>query len=318
MGIGDKIDSLLVRCAGRMLRARGMFSSYFGRWRWHFTKLENMGLHVLPVHCYTPIPDSRTLPPSLWEKPSELVGLKLDTAKALTVLAEIGAFRDEYAAFPVNSSSDPTQYYYANGAYGPGDAEVLYGMIRRLKPNRIIEIGSGNTTLIISSAILKNRAEGYLCDFTAIEPYPKTMLRGKIAGLTQLVEKPLQEVPLEAFAQLGENDILFIDSTHIARIGSDVCYELLEIVPRLAKGVYVHVHDIYLPAQYPKRFIVEARFFWNEQYLLHAFLAFNDSFEVVWPGQLMHLRHSDELAEAFPAYAQERPAHGNFWMKRVK
>ena len=318
MGFGNLIDRMCVRWGARLLRARGKFDTYFARWRWYFTELERLGLHVMPVHYYTPIPDTRALSDSLWEQTSELVGLRIGTSTALAVLNEIKAFRSEYSAFPLDANGDPGQYHYRNEAYGPGDAETLYGMVRRLKPTRVIEIGSGNSTLVISSALERNRAEGHRHEFTAIEPYPLPMLRGRIPGLTRLIEKPLQQVPMSEFAALGENDILFIDSTHVARIGSDVCYEFLEIVPRLARGVYVHVHDVFLPREYPKNWIVEHRFFWNEQYVLQAFLAFNDSFEVVWPGYMMHLKHPAELAEAYPAYRAEPTPFSGFWMKRVK
>ena len=114
------------------------------------------------------------------------------------------------------------------------------------------------------------------------------------------------------------HDILFIDSSHVLRIGGDVQYEYLEILPRLARGVIVHSHDIFLPAEYPRHWVLEEHKFWTEQYLLQAFLAFNDSFEVLWAGSYMHLKHPEKLEEAFSSYKRERTLPGSFWMRKVK
>jgi hypothetical protein len=114
---------------------------------------------------------------------------------------------------------------------------------------------------------------------------------------------------------LGENDILFIDSTHVLRIGSDVQYEFLEVLPRLRPGVYVHIHDIFMPAEYPEAWVRREHRFWTEQYLLQAFLCYNGAFEVIWAGSYMHLKHPDELAAAFASYGPGRHP-GSFWIRR--
>jgi hypothetical protein len=171
-----------------------------------------------------------------------------------------------------------------------------------------------------AAALLKNAAEepGHSpCDFTAIEPHPAPDIRAGFPGLTRLLERRAQDVPLETFGALGENDVLFIDSSHVLAIGSDVQYEFLEIIPRLRPGVLVHVHDIFLPAEYPKRWVVDGRF-WDEQYLLQAFLAFNNSFEVLWAGHWMHLTHPEQLRAAFSTYDPAKAAPGSFWMRRVR
>jgi hypothetical protein len=151
----------------------------------------------------------------------------------------------------------------------------------------------------------------------AIEPYPNAVLSAGVPGV-QLRAVPLEAVPLQDFAALGENDILFIDSTHVLRIGGDVQYEILELLPRLRPGVNVHVHDIFLPAEYPRRWVMEHRRFWTEQYVLQAFLAFNDAFRITWGSGFMHLRHPDLLAEAFPSYRRPEIGPGSLWMRRVR
>jgi len=119
------------------------------------------------------------------------------------------------------------------------------------------------------------------------------------------------------FGKLKENDILFIDSSHVLKIGSDVQYEYLDILPRLSKGVIVHVHDIFLPAEYPKEWVLKDYIFWTEQYLLQAFLAFNDSFEVLWAGHYMHLKYPNKLEDAF-SYKRDERLPGSFWMRKIK
>jgi hypothetical protein len=133
----------------------------------------------------------------------------------------------------------------------------------------------------------------------------------------QLLRQPVQEVDLATFDQLAAGDVLFIDSSHVLATGSDVAFEYLTLLPRLAVGVNVHIHDIFLPAEYPARWLLEERWFPNEQYLLQVFLAFNSAFEVLWAGQYLALEHPDVLRETFPSFDPTRVRPGAFWIKRV-
>jgi len=119
------------------------------------------------------------------------------------------------------------------------------------------------------------------------------------------------------FKKLKENDILFIDSSHILKIESDVKYEYLEILPRLNKGTLVHIHDIFLPAEYPKKWIMKNYRFWNEQYLLQAFLAFNEAFDVLWGGNIMNISYSEKLEAAFKSYKKGKSRPGSFWIQKL-
>jgi len=193
-------------------------------------------------------------------------------------------------------------------------------MIRHFKPKKIFEIGSGNSTYLSAHAILKNKEEDndYECELVAIEPYPNDILKAGFPGLSKLIPKKAQDIPLSEFKKLLENDILFIDSSHVLKIGSDVQYEYLEILPRLNKGVIIHVHDIFLPTEYPKEWVLKDYRFWTEQYLLQAFLAFNNSFEVLWAGSYMHLRYPDKLEEVFSSYKRDERWPGSFWIRKIK
>ena len=192
-------------------------------------------------------------------------------------------------------------------------------MIRHFKPKRIFEIGSGNSTYLSAQAVLKDKEDnGHKCELIAVEPYPNDVLKAGFPGLSELISTKIQDIPLSEFNKLKENDILFIDSSHVLKIGSDVQYEYLEILPRLNKGVIVHLHDIFLPAEYPREWVLKDYRFWTEQYLLQAFLAFNDNFEVLWAGSYIHLKHPDKLEAAFSSYKRDERLPGSFWIRKIK
>lgn len=285
-----------------LLARHKLFSKSFGLW-------ERLGFHVVPVHYYQPIPDTRQLPEKTWSKQSEMPGVNLDLAAQVKRLrAYHERYAAEYDAFPREPTADPDQFYLNNVSYRSVDAEILYCLIRDLKPRRIYEVGSGFTTKLSAQAILKNRQEEprYDGELVAFEPYPVAWLERGFAGLARLEKQKVQDVPLKTWQELEKNDILFIDSSHVVSIGSDVVHEVLEILPRLAKGVVVHVHDIFFPKELPRQWVMEERRFWDEQYLIQAFLAFNESFRVLWAGHAMHVTHPDELAKAIASY-RDRP-----------
>ena len=134
----------------------------------------------------------------------------------------------------------------------------------------------------------------------------------------------MQDLPLEIFAPLEAGDVLFVDSSHVLAIGSDVQHLVLRVLPRLSPGVVVHFHDIFLPAEYPREWVLERFRFWNEQYALHAFLAFNDAYRVLWAGHFLHLTQPDALRRAFSGYrsaavVRGRPSlPGSFWIRRAR
>jgi hypothetical protein len=218
----------------------------------------------------------------------------------------------------MNETSIPYQYYVSNPAFGSIDGEILYCVIRYFKPRKIIEVGSGYSTCLSAQAILKNQEEddSYKCELVAIEPFPNNVLKTGFPGLSELVPKPVQEIPLSAFEGLTQNDILFIDSSHVLRTGGDVQYEYLEILPRLNKGVIVQIHDIRFPEDYPKHMLKQNRFY-TEQYLLQAFLAFNNTFEVLWSGHYMQLNHPGKLDTAFSRHRQFKQGD-SFWMRKIR
>src|ERR1041385_9485479 len=182
-------------------------------------------------------------------------------------------------------------------------------MVRHFQPRLIIEVGSGFSSLALGEAASKNGFAPIIC----IEPFPRDFLRSGFPGLQTLIEKNVQEINLEFFSQLESGDILFIDSSHTVRIGGDVNYLFLEVLPHLKPGVIVHVHDIFFPFEYPRKWAMEQRRFWTEQYLLQAFLAFNGEFEVLVGAQYLLAHWSEQVRATFP----NSPAlkGGSFWMQ---
>jgi hypothetical protein len=266
---------------------------------------------VTPVHFYQPIPDTQSLADTLWKCPSDLPGLQINDATQLEFLQKIfPKFRDEYEQFPIISPQDESGFYVNNRPFGRVDALVAYCMIRHFKPRLIIEVGSGFSSLILGKATEKNEASGLIC----IDPLPRDFIRKGFPGLQSLIEKRVQDIELEFFSQLKLGDVLFIDSSHTVKIGGDVNYLFLEVLPRLAPGVIVHVHDVFLPFEYRRDWILEEHRFWTEQYLLQAFLAFNSEFEVLVANSYLKHYHEEDLKAAFPTLS--RWESGSFWIRR--
>lgn len=281
---------------------------------------QSLGVHIVPNHFYEPVPDTRKLNDELWDSKQNVTGIDFNVDKQKELLAIFAReYKSEYDAFPKQPTEIPYEFYLRNGTFETVDCEILYSMVRYHKPPKIIEIGSGFSTFVTAQTIRKNQEidPDYECEFISIEPFPNDILKGGIPGLSRLIEKDLQEIPISEFTSLGENDILFIDSSHVLTIGSDVHYEYLEIVPQLQKGVIVHVHDIHLPNEYPKEWVFGMRRFWTEQYLLQAFISYNDSFEILWAGSYMAVNYQDLLSSAFASFS-EGGTPGSFWFRRVK
>jgi hypothetical protein len=301
----------------RLLRQPGLFEVW-----------QRKGLHVLPVGYYSPVPDTRELTDAQWRLRDALPGVDMRESDMVARLERFAAaYGSDFARFPFDrpaAPSTPHAYHRHNGYFESVDGFALYGMIREHRPRRIIEIGSGHSTRLMVHAIEAARAQhpGYECELTTIDPVGGEDLRGALPPSARQIVKPVQEVPLDEFARLQAGDVLFIDSSHVLRLGSDVQYEMLEILPRVAPGVLVHVHDVFFPGEYPREWVLERHNFWNEQYILHAFLMFNSAFEVLWCSNWLRVRHEQRLLAAVPGYPEQaaEPVGGgtSFWMRRAR
>jgi len=214
-------------------------------------------------------------------------------------------FRGEYETLP--AEPPPGQRWPFRGT----DVLVAYCMVRHFQPRRIIEVGSGFSSLVLGQAAAKNKNSSLIC----IDPFPGEFLRnGNIPALQSLIETKVQDLDVEFFSQLAPGDILFIDSSHAVKIGGDVNYLFLEVLPRLNLGVIVHVHDIFFPFEYRRHWVLNEFRFWTEQYLLQAFLTFNSEFEVLLANYYLSRYHQEHLRAAFPDLS--RWIGGSFWMRR--
>jgi predicted O-methyltransferase YrrM len=299
----DKVAQLLAQILPRYVNPT-LYSKYFRMW-------EEQGVHLTPVRYDQPIPDTRELTDDVWAKPSQLLGLEMNEAMQLDLLKErFPYYRSEYEALPTAPTAKPYEFHLNNNMFDGTDALVLYCMIRDFKPSRILEVGSGFSSRVSAQAALKNGQTELIC----IEPYPDDILKKGFPGLTSLITKKVQEIETDYFEELGAGDILFVDSSHVVKIGSDVNYLFLEILPRLKPGVLVHFHDIFLPMEYRRDWVLDKSRFWTEQYLLQAFLSCNSAYEVLLCNSYLGFKHRDEMQTTFP----KSPwwGGGSFWMRR--
>ncbi|MEJ0075829.1 MAG: class I SAM-dependent methyltransferase [Alphaproteobacteria bacterium] len=274
------------------------------------------GLFVAPGHYYSPIVDPvaaekylKTIDHSV----TNLPGINIDRPKMVSLWHELLPFLTT-APFP-DQKSDAFHYFFDNPSYSWGDGSVLHAMLRYFKPKRLIEIGSG-----YSSVCSFDTVERYLdsrAQLTFVEPYAGLLkaVLGEAAARVQIIEKPVQEVPLELFQELEAGDVLFIDSTHVLRTGSDVCFELLEVLPRLARGVIVHFHDMFWPFEYPSEWVVKENRSWNELYAVRAFLINNSNWNILFFNNYLAWLEQDMIERTFPAFL--RNSGGALWLQRA-
>ena len=271
-------------------------------------------MHVVANNFESPIPDTRELD-AAYQRGSDLVGIDLREDEQVALVDELSKFRRELDSLPRYPTDDPAQFHFGNDRFDGIDACLLWCLVRHVQPGRVVEVGSGLSTLLAAQALRRNRDEGGReGQLLAVEPYPPPLLDIGALEVASLREEPVQNVALSTFTDLGPDDILFIDSSHVLKTGSDVQYLYLEVLPRLAPGVVVHVHDIFLPWEYPREWLTKASRFWNEQYLLQAFLIFNRRFEVLWASTLMNAKDPDRLRRVFGV---DRTEGGSFWMRVV-
>ena len=279
--------------------------------------LEKFGVHVTPVSYYSPIPELLDLRnrDADWATPSSMAGINLNLQAHIELLNAFSEFKDE-VAFPDDSAGcSQFDFHFNNGTFETVDAELLDYMIRHFSPSRIVEIGSGRSTLI-SARACRNRTDLSI-EVTCVDPFPPPYIQSGVPGVANLIQKPVQDLRPTFFDRMRQNDILFIDSSHIVRSGSDVVFICLEVLPRLHPGVLVHFHDIFMPREYPSSWMFNQRRFFNEQYMLQAFLVGNAMFRVVFAAQWMHMVSPNRLSEAFPRYPKGADP-GSFWIQRVE
>lgn len=301
----------------KVLRERGAVTRFAARKA--FGLFERAGIHVTADHFYEIIPNTREIARDYNPDARPCTGIDYHFEAAE---ARMLAMLDRWAGdFYEEAAKDG---YYEDNAYFRGaDGLTLYCMIREHKPRRVIEIGHGFSTRAILAALRRNREEGgEKPSFLSVDPYARFVPEGPAAAAVdfQVHGAPLQESIPMVTGSLSDGDMLFVDSTHVFKFGSDVEVEFDHLYPNLPAGVHVHVHDIFSPFDYPKAWMVNARRFWNEQYHLENFLRFNESFKVTLPLHML-MRKSAPVLSAFKARLKGPDylfTGQSFYFKRIK
>lgn len=288
---------------------------------WVFPTFERLGLHVLPVHFYSPVPDTRQLRQRLdrWHREWAFSGIDFDVQRQRDLVERLRAFRAELERLP--SQAEVAARGLGEG-YCEVESRVLHAMLRTLKPSTVVEVGSGVSTWFSANALSLNRRDGKGGRIVCIEPRPRRALAALPAVTDvplEIIASPVQDVELELFEKLDEGDILFIDSSHVAKLDSDVDRLYLEILPSLRPGVFIHVHDIPFPylAPDPRHWVFKKHRFWNEASLLAAFLAFNSTFQITLALSYLHHKHHGTLSMLFP-YDPVVHEPSSLWLERVR
>jgi len=272
-------------------------------------------------HFYSPIPDMDSVHRDSHrlfdDPPAGVPGVDLNERAQLQLATDFAGIAPDMP-FPVQKTSG-SRYYLDNEWFSFADGVTLYAMMRHFTPRRIVEVGSG-----FSSAAMLDVRDRFLdrnVELTFIEPYPER-LKGLLSGddftTCRIIQRPVQEVPDGLFAGLQAGDFLFVDSSHVAKTGSDVLDLMFRVLPLLRSGVVVHFHDIMWPFEYPKAWLAEGRA-WNESYFVRSFLQYNREFEILFFNSFLAAVHRDVLATGAPSSPgrlEDANSPGSLWLRR--
>ncbi len=273
-----------------------------------------------PGHFYSPVVDVESLrakQAQIWGKDRTILGIDFNDANHVWILTEVfPRFMASYA-YPDDllETSELTRYFTNNPQFAWLDSRALVVLLQHLQPRRIVEIGSGFSSLLtadVNNRLLQNSAK-----FSCIEPYPREFLRKPIPGLNELLIAKVEDLPINYFAELAPGDILFIDSSHVAKTGSDVNYLVFEILPRLQPGVIVHIHDIFLPHEYPKDWVLDDNRSWNEQYLVRGLLMYSTAFRVYFGCSYAFATFPELVANAVGVEQGKGYGGSSLWLERI-
>ena len=277
--------------------------------------LNEIGLHLVPANFYSAIPSAGEVRSSFEYGADEIPWLDCDFIDQATMgsyLQTLLPCTDQFNPPDEGDLHRPAGFFWNNPAFSFTDAMAYYAMVRHLRPNRIVEVGSGFSTLVASRAIADNGGGGQI---TCIDPFPRPFLK-KVPHVSAIIQTNVQQVPVAFFAeQLADGDILFIDSTHTVKTGSDCVYLYLRVLPRLEQQLMLHAHDIFLPESYPQAWILEKHIYWTEQYLLQALLTQNPNYQVVF-GSNYHRLVNGPLLDRF-MHGRAQSGGGSFWFRRL-
>ena len=299
-----------------------------------FRTFQKVGISLVPNHYYWPVPDFKELEAREWPPAQTPVGIDLLLEKQLDFLQSVVP-RYEAEWGPEAGAMSSAGYMRGNGFFETVDAEIAHCLVRHFKPKRIIEVGGGHSSRVMAAALEQNlKVDGVRGELLTIDPHPDRFPKEALSDRVQLISASVQSIDLDVFLTLESGDFLFLDSTHIVGVGSDVVREYLEILPRINRGVLIHAHDIFIPSDYPQDLVLKSLSFWSEQYLLEALLMFNQRFEVIWgsrktkgpnggraragpPTEGNHQQISLPKQTLLPSIDGQRVWPSSFWMRKV-
>jgi hypothetical protein len=275
-----------------------------------FEELQRRGWHFQPNHFYWPLNDVDFLRANheLWHDRGLPRDIDWDLDRQVEVARTIDGYRHELDDVPWTPQEGRTEYIWNNGAFGGADAVAYYGLVRDLQPRRVVEVGSGWSSLLLKRALARNETP---CDVTLVEPFPNEELFAALPSDWEVHRAVIQHADFAVFERLQAGDVCFYDGSHCVRTAGDVNWFFFEVLPRLAPGVYVHVHDIFFPDDYHDSWVYDEGLSWNEQYLVQAFLMNNDAYRVHLANHLLYVERNDELA---PLYASDG---GSLWLEKL-
>ncbi len=273
--------------------------------------VRSTGFHVVANLFYCPLNDPSFLQLNQdLRDPVATDGIDWELDSQLELLEKLSSYWPELDDVPAGPLDQGTEYCWVNGQLGEADARVLYGMVRHFRPSRYLEVGGGWSSLMLRRALEKNDQP---CSVALVEPYPTERLFRYLPKSWRHEPHILQRAPLELFDQLGDGDVLFYDGSHCAKSCSDVNWFFFRVLPRLKRGVIIHLHDICLPHDYPEHWLAGARS-WNEQYLLQAFLMHNPCYRILYACSYVAFHRRERLQTRM---GQGREIHGgSFWMRK--
>lgn len=283
--------------------------------------IQQRGYHLQRLDYYSPLNDIQFLTdnPDLWKDRALPAGIRWDLDKQLDFLGGIAGHAQELRDVPVERPAGTLKSYYWNNDFWRGiDAFVHYSLLRQVKPKRVVEIGCGWSSLLLMRALRSTEIQdGIRASVHQVEPYPRLDIINCLPDHWTLDETILQRADFASIEALREGDVLFYDGSHVARVASDVNWFFFEVLPRLAPGVFVHLHDIFWPADYPESWIFERGQTWNEQYLLQAFLMYNSEFRIVLANAALIKHYQSELWKMFSGIGDDLGGGGSVWLRRV-
>lgn len=301
----------------RKIIMKGVF---FGRL---FSFFEKFGFHVLPSHYYSPIPDTRQLRKkrNQWDKEGSFAEVDFSLQEQIKLMECLRVYKNEYDNLP--GYEEVLRKNFGEG-FGPVECCILHAVIRHFKPRVIVEIGSGISTIFSANALSVNKKNtGIDSKVFCIELCPRQALnkiRYSCPIPIDIITKPVQDINIDFFQILGEGDVLFIDSSHIVKLNSDVNYLYLEVLPTLKKGVIIHIHDIAFPypCPDPDYWVFRKHQFWTEAALVQAFLMYNSVFKMLLCSSFLHYKMPEVLSSVFSRYDYKKHLPASLWLQKVR